>query len=198
MMRPLVMDWRDNQTVRDIGDEFLFGPAILVNPVTEQGATSREVYLPPAAAWYDFWTGAQLRGDQHVQAAAPLERIPLYVKAGSILPLGPEEEYASQSPDGPVELRIYRGADGDFTLYNDAGDSYDYEKGAHAVMPMHWDDAGSTLTLGARVGGYPGMAAKRKFRVVLVGSDHGVGLAVAPTADREIEYDGQRMSVVLR
>ena len=198
MMRPLVMDWRDNQTVRDIGDEFLFGPGILVNPVTEQGATSREVYLPPAAGWYDFWTGAQVHGDQHVQAAAPLDRIPLYVKAGSILPLGPDEEYAAQAADGPVELRIYRGADGDFTLYNDGGDSYDYEKGAHAVIPMHWDDASSTLTLGARVRSYPGMAPKRRFRVVLVGLGHGAGAQAAASGDREIEYEGQSVSVVLK
>jgi alpha-D-xyloside xylohydrolase len=198
MMRPLVMDWRENQTVRDIGDEFLFGPAILVNPVTEQGATSREVYLPPAAAWYDFWTGAPMRGDQHLQTAAPLERIPLYVRAGSILPLGPDEEYAAQSPDGPIELRIYRGADGDFNLYNDAGDTYDYEQGAHAVIPMHWDDASSTLTLGARSGSYPGMAAKRRFRVVLVGLGHDAGAQAAASGDREIEYDGQTVSVELQ
>ena len=198
MMRPLVMDWRDNQTVRDIGDEFMFGPAVLVNPVTEQGATSREVYLPPAAGWYDFWTGARVSGDEHVQAAAPLDRIPLYVKAGSIVPLGPEVEYATQAPDGPIELRIYRGANGDFALYNDAGDTYDYEKGAHAVIPMHWDDATSTLTLGPRVGSYPGVAGRRTFRVVVVGAGHGVGAQVTAVADREIAYEGHGVSVTLR
>ena len=129
MMRPLVMDWRENQQVRDIGDEYTFGSALLVSPVSQKGATSRPVYLPPAAGWYDFWTGAQLKGDQHVEAQAPLDRIPLYVRAGSILPLGPEVEYAEQSPDAPLELRIYRGADGSFTLYNDQGDTYAYEKG---------------------------------------------------------------------
>jgi alpha-D-xyloside xylohydrolase len=198
MMRPLPIDWRENQTVRDIGDEYMFGPAILVNPVTEQGATSREVYLPPAAAWYDFWTGARLTGDQHVQAQAPLDRMPLYVKAGSIVPLGPEVEYAEQSPDGPMELRIYRGADGSFSLYNDAGDTYAYEKGEHAVIPLHWDDGASTLTLGARVGSYPGMPQHRTFRVVLVGEGRGAGPQIAATADREINYDGQSVSVVVK
>ena len=197
MMRPLVMDWRDNQTVRDIGDEYMFGPAFLVNPVTEQGATSREVYLPPAAGWYDFWTGAKVSGDEHLQAAAPLDRMPLYVRAGSIVPLGPEVEYAEQAPDAAVELRVYRGADGSFDFYNDSGDGYDYEKGARAVIPMRWDDASGTLTLGARAGSYPGMPQQRTFRVVLVGPDHGVGAQVAASADREIEYQGQAISVKL-
>jgi alpha-D-xyloside xylohydrolase len=197
MMRPLVMDWRDNQTVRDIGDEYMFGPAFLVNPVTEQGATSRAVYLPPAA-WYDFWTGERLTGDQHIEAAAPLDRMPLFVRAGSIVPLGPEIEYAEQSPGAPIELRIYRGADGSFDLYNDAGDTYAYEKGEHAVIPMHWDDASSTLTLGGREGSYPGMPQKQTFRVILVGRDHGAGAQIAATADREIVYDGQSMSVKMQ
>ena len=198
MMRPLVMDWRENQTVRDIGDEYMFGPAFLVNPVTEQGATSRAVYLPPAAAWYDFWTGARVEGDQHVEAQAPLDRMPLYVKAGSIVPLGPEIEYAEQSPDAPIELRIYRGADGSFNLYNDAGDSYAYEHGAYSVVPMQWDDATSTLTLGARTGSYPGMPQHRTFRVVLVSEGHGAGAQIAATADREIAYDGQSVRVTVK
>jgi alpha-D-xyloside xylohydrolase len=198
MMRPLVMDWRDNQEVRDIGDEYLFGPAILVSPVTQQGATSRPIYLPPAADWYDFWTGAQLKGDQHIEASAPLDRIPLYIKAGSILPLGPEEEYAGQTPDAPVELRIYRGADGAFSLYNDEGDNYDYEKGAYSILPIHWDDASSTLTLGARTGSYPGMPQRRTFRIVLVRPGHGTGPQIAAAADRTIQYDGQNVSVTLK
>jgi alpha-D-xyloside xylohydrolase len=198
MMRPLVMDWRENQEVRDIGDEYMFGSAILVNPVTQQGATSREVYLPPAAGWYDFWTGAQVKGDQHVVAPAPLDRIPLYIKAGSILPLGPEIEYAEQSPEAPIELRVYRGANGDFALYNDEGDTYNYEKGAHAIIPIHWDDASSTLTIGAREGSYPGMPSHRTFRVILAGPDHGAGPQVATTADREIQYNGQSVSVALK
>ncbi|MGB7137724.1 MAG: TIM-barrel domain-containing protein [Acidobacteriaceae bacterium] len=198
MMRPLVMDWRDNQEVRDIGDEYLFGPAILVSPVTQKGATSREIYLPPAPAWYDFWTGAQMKGDRRIEAAAPLDRIPLFVKAGSILPLGPPEEYAGQSPDAAVELRIYRGADGSFNLYNDEGDNYDYEKGAWAIIPVRWDDASSTLTLGAHTGSYPGMPQHRTFRVILVSANHGVGPQIAAKADREVQYDGQSVSVVLK
>ncbi|MGB9147004.1 MAG: TIM-barrel domain-containing protein [Acidobacteriaceae bacterium] len=198
MMRPLVMDWRTDQTVWDIGDEYMFGPDLLVNPVTQQGARSRQVYLPPAAAWYDFWTGRRQTGGQRIEAPAPLDRIPLYVKAGSILPLGPVVEYAAQSPDAPIDLRIYRGADGDFNLYNDEGDTYDYEKGEHAIIPIHWDDATATLTLGARMGSYPGMPQRRTFRVILVGQDHGAGAEVSAAADREVKYDGQSVSVVVK
>jgi alpha-D-xyloside xylohydrolase len=197
-MRPLVMDWRTNGKVLDIGDEFLFGPSILVNPVTEQGETSRSVYLPPAAGWYDFWTGSKLDGNQRLIAQAPLDRIPLYVKAGSILPLGPEVEYATQSPDAPLTLRIYRGTNADFNLYEDEGDTYDYEKGAHSIIPLHWDDAASTLTIGARAGSYPEMPSKRTFRIVMVSEGKGAGGQIDQTADKEVLYDGSAVSAALR
>ncbi len=197
MMRPLIMDWRTDEKVREIGDQYLFGPSILVNPVTRTGAIAREVYLPPAPGWYDFWTGSRLDGDQYVDAAAPLNRIPLYIKAGSILPLGPEVEYATQSPDAPITLRIYRGADADFNLYEDEGDTYDYENGEHAIIPLHWDDASSTLTLGARQGQYPGMPSTRGFQVVLVDTSHGVGAQPEPGAGKTVTYNGSQMQVVL-
>jgi len=197
IMRPLVMDWRTNEKVREIGDQYLFGPSILVNPVTQEGATSRSVYLPPAVGWYDFWTGEELKGDQTLLAAAPLDRMPLYVKAGSILPLGPAVEYAMETPDAPLELRIYRGADADFTLYQDEGDTYDYEKGERATIPLHWDDASSTLTVGTRLGTYPGMTAERKFRVILVGPRSGTGMNDTSAA-RDIDYSGSSVSVALR
>lgn len=196
IMRPLVMDWRSNEKVREIGDQYLFGPSILVNPVTQEGATSRSVYLPPAAGWYDFWTGQELKGDQTLLAPAPLDRLPLYVKAGSILPLGPDVEYATEAPAGPLELRIYRGADADFTLYQDEGDTYDYEKGEYATLPLHWDDATSTLTIGARQGHYPGMPSNRKFRLVLVKPENGAGMSETAAA-RELDYSGSSISVIL-
>ncbi len=198
MMRPLIMDWRSDEKVREIGDQYLFGPSILVNPVTRAGATARQVYLPPAPGWYDFWTGSRLDGDQYIDAAAPLDRIPLYIKAGSILPLGPEIQYATQSPDAPIALRIYRGADADFNLYEDEGDNYDYEKGEHAVIPLHWDDVSSTLTIGARQGQYPGMPPTRGFQVILVDASHGVGAQPEPGAGREVTYNGSELSVDLK
>ncbi len=195
MQRPLVMDWRTDVRTWDIGDQFMFGPALMVAPVMEQGAASRRVYLPEAAGWYDFWTGDRGQGGREVEAAAPLDRIPLYVRAGSIVPMGPEIEYANQDPDGPIELRIYRGADGSFDLYEDSGDGYAYEKGQHAVIPLHWNDATGELTIGAREGSYPGMAEARQFRVVLVGKGHGVGEAVSAQEEEQVTYSGSEMKV---
>src|SRR5262249_53595052 len=133
-MRPLVMDFRSDVHAQNIGDQFLFGPAILVNPVTEPGATTRHLYLPKAQ-WYDFWSGKVAEGGRAVDAPVTMATIPLYVRAGSIVPIGPDVEYAAEKPADPIELRVYRGADGAFTLYEDEGDSYRYEKGVHATIP---------------------------------------------------------------
>jgi alpha-D-xyloside xylohydrolase len=194
IMRPLVMDWRTDVRAQNTGDEYLFGPSILVNPVYIQGATSRSVYLPKAT-WYDFWTGEKLAGEQTIQAAAPLDKLPLYVRAGSILPLGPTMEWTTEKPEDPIELRIYPGADGDFTLYEDENDNYNYEKGAHATIAMHWDDAAHSLTIGAREGSFPGMLEKRTFRVVIAGAGHGVGIAASETAVKTVAYAGAKLTV---
>ena len=195
MQRPLVMDWRTDQKTWNIGDQFMFGPSILVNPVLKQNATHRTVYLPDSPAWYDFWTGASMKGGQEIEAEAPLNRMPLYVRAGSILPLGPEIEYATQNPGGAIELRVYRGADGSFDLYEDSGDSYDYQKGEHSIIPIRWDESAHKLTIGARAGSFRGMIAQRQFHVVFVAENHGAGPAPSMTADREITYDGKEASV---
>jgi alpha-D-xyloside xylohydrolase len=126
--------------------------------------------------------------------AAPIERIPLNVRAGSILPLGPAVEYVGQAAD-PIELRVYPGANGDFDLYEDEGDSYRYEQGAHSVLPIHWEDATRTLTIGARQGSYAGMAAGHTFNVVVVTSGHGVGIEPTQTPDKTIQYSGARTVV---
>ncbi len=195
IMRPLVMDWRTDEKVWDIGDQFMFGPSILVSPVTLQGATSRKLYLPSAPAWYDFWTGRKTLGGQRIEASAPLDRIPLYIKAGAILPLGPEIEYAGQKPDEPIELRIYRGANGSFVLYEDQGDTYAYEHGSHATIPIRWDESSRTLTMGARMGGFPGMPIDTNFDIVWVGDGHGIGTDVTAKADKRIVYSGQPVDV---
>jgi alpha-D-xyloside xylohydrolase len=198
IQRPLVMDWRADVRVRDIGDQFMFGPALLVNPVLQPDATHRTLYLPDAPAWYDFWTGASTNGSREIDSDAPLDRIPLYVRAGSILPLGPEIEYADEKPAGPIELRIYTGADGEFVLYQDAGDGYDYEHGVHSVIPMHWSESNRTLTIGPREGEYPGMPASMEMKVVLVSAGHGTGLEPTATPDKLIVYNGQSISVPAR
>ena len=193
-MRPLVMDFRTDARAQDVGDQFMYGPAFLVNPVTDAGATSRQVYLPDAK-WYDFWTGVAVEGGQSINAVAPLERLPLYVRAGSILPLGPDEEWSTEKAADPIELRIYRGANGDFTLYEDENDNYDYEKGVYATIPFHWDDAAHTLTIGDRKGQFPGMLESRTFRVVFVGENHGVGVSQADEADKVVQYSGKQITV---
>lgn len=195
VMRPLVMDWRTDPKVWNIGNQFMFGPSILVSPVTQEGATSRWLYLPPAAGWYDFWSGKRVSGDQRLEVSAPLDRIPLFIKAGSILPMRPEIEYADEDPAAPIELRVYRGADGNFDLYEDEGDNYDYEKGMHSIISMHWDDATGTLNIGARQGSFPGMIKEHEFRLVVVAEDHGAGLAVSTKFDGEVNYNGTAVTI---
>ncbi len=191
IQRPLVMDFRQDPATWNIGNEFLFGPAMLVSPVLKEHATERAVYLPAGTAWYDFWTGKRSEGGVEIHAPAPLNRIPLDVRAGSILPMGPVVEYAGQAAD-PIELRVYPGSDGDFSIYEDQGDGYGYQKGAHAMIPIHWDDAARALIIGARLGSYPGMAADHTFDVVIVAPGHGVGGDVTAAPDRVIHYSGTR------
>ena len=194
LMRPLVMDWRTDVDAQNTGDEYLFGPAILVSPVTTHGATSRSVYLPKAD-WYDFWTGAKQSGGKRIEADAPISKLPLFVRAGSILPMGPAMEWTTQKPADPIELRIYAGTDGDFIFYEDQNDGYQYEKGAHATIALHWDDAANRLTLGAREGTFPGMLPQHTFRVILVSANHGVGIDETATADKTITYTGEMQAV---
>jgi alpha-D-xyloside xylohydrolase len=188
-MRSLAFDFRDDAKAIDISDEFMLGPALLVAPVTDAGATARTVYLPRGTDWYDFWTGQRIAGGQTINRAAPLSVLPLYVRAGTVLPLGPEEEYAGQHPDAPVELRIYAGANADGDLYQDDGLTYNYEKRQFAWTPIHWDDTTRTLSLGAQRGHFPGNPARQDFRVTIVTPQHGIGEAVT-TGDRSVTYSG--------
>jgi alpha-D-xyloside xylohydrolase len=197
MMRPLAMDFGDDAKVRDIPDQFLFGPELMANPVTTEGATERDVYLPAGTSWTDFWTGKAYNGGQVIKAQAALKTMPLFVRAGSILPYGPALQYASEKAANPLELRVYRGADGNFTLYEDEGDNYDYERGAHATIAMHWNDKTRTLMMGAREGSFPGMLHERTLRIVLVGLDHGVGVASCENVDLEVRYTGSQVAVIL-
>ncbi len=194
IMRPLVMDFRTDVRAQNTGDEFLFGPSLLVSPVTEQGATVRHMYLP-AAGWYNFWSGSLEKGGQAIDTPAPLERLPLFVRAGAILPLGPDLQYAAQKAADPLEIRVYRGADGDFTLYEDENDTYNYETGAYATIGFHWDNDKQTLTIGERKGSFPGMLKDRTFRVVFVRDGHGVGGGLTETADKTVAYSGKAISV---
>jgi len=193
-MRALVMDFRGDPQSRDVRDEYMFGPAFLVSPVTVYKARSRDVYLPPTpGGWFDFWTGHVESGGHHVTAAAPFESMPVYVRAGAIVPVGPLLQYTSEKPPDPITLTVYTGANGDFSLYEDDGATYGYERGAFSRIPIRWDDASKTLTIGARAGTFTGMLATRTFRVVLVSPAKPRGL-IGPAdgdVDATLAYDGR-------
>jgi len=192
IMRGLAMDFAADPKVRDIDDEFMFGPAFLVAPVTRFGARSRSVYLPAGTDWYDFNKGKRYAGGQRIDADAPLERMPLFVRAGAIVPTGPDIQYTGQKPDAPVTLLVYTGANGDFSLYEDEGTNYRYEQGHYSRIPLHYDETTHTLTLGARQGDGAGAPANRKFIVRWVdkrGADHKSDTAT-------VEYRGNAVTVV--
>jgi len=197
IMRPLVMDFRADAKARDATDQYLFGPAFLVSPVTTYKARSRAVYLPSATSWYDFWTGTNVTGGQTIDVPAPYDSMPIHVKAGSIIPTGPEIAYADEKPADPIVLWIYAGADGQFTLYEDDGVTYGYEKGAFARIPIRWNEAARTLTIAKREGSFAGMQKERTFDVVLVSKAKPVGFSFAPKADKSVRYDGAAVELKL-
>ncbi len=188
------MDFRTDGRVATIGDQFMYGPAFLVSPVTEPGANSRRAYLPQAK-WYNFWNGTSTEGPRTIDVAAPIEALPLFVRAGSIVPMGPEKEWSTEKPEDPMELRVYRGANGEFTLYEDENDGYNYEKGSRATIQLHWDEIKQTLTIGERKGEFPGMLAERSFQIVFVGENHGVGVMPEGKPDKVVHYSGKQIIV---
>jgi alpha-D-xyloside xylohydrolase len=194
MMRSLAFDFADDKAIQNIPDQYMFGPAFLVNPITDPGLTSRNVYLPKAT-WYDFWTGKKLEGGQSINASAPIETMPLYVRAGSIIPMGPYLQYATEKQADNIELRIYRGANGEFTLYEDENETYNYEKGAFATFTFNWNDKAKTLTISDRKGEFPGMLKERTFNVVFVGEDNGNNIDFAKNIAKAIHYNGKKAVV---
>lgn len=169
-MRPLATEFPDDATAAGVADAYLYGPGLLVAPVTSPGGT-RRVYLPATkGGWYGFWSREAVSGGQIYAVQAPLDEIPLYVRAGTILPMDPVRQHANQRVTDPTELRVYRGADGTFTLYDDAGDGYGYEKGERSLTPLAWSDRTGTLTFGKRVGTYPGMETGKAFRIHVIGA----------------------------
>jgi alpha-D-xyloside xylohydrolase len=195
MMRGLVLDFRNDPNVYNVSDQYMFGPAIMVNPVTTPAAVTRPVYLPADNVWFDFWTGKSLPGGQTIAASAPIQTIPLFVRAGSIIPLGPPVESAMEKKADPIELRIYPGKDGAFNLYEDEGDNYNYEKGIRAVIPITWNDSRGSLTIGAHQGEFPGMLKNRTFRIIRVRDGFGAGPLPTEKPDAEISYAGQAVDV---
>ena len=197
-MRPLVMDFPGDAAARTVPDEFMFGPALLVAPVTTFRARSRAMVLPATpGGWFDFWSGAAVAGGQRIDAPAPYDALPLHVRAGAIVPFGSELHYTDEQVADPITLFIYAGADGAFTLYEDDGVSYGYERGECARIRLQWNNAARTLTVGRRDGAYPGMRMERTFEVVLVTKERPVGFSFAPHADRTVRYRGDELMVNL-
>jgi alpha-D-xyloside xylohydrolase len=172
---------------------------------TETREKTREVYLPKLPSlgeglgmgWFDFWTGNTFNGGENIKADAPIEKIPLFVKAGSIIPMGPFIQYSTEKPANPIELRIYPGANGSFTLYEDENDNYNYEKGIYATINFKWDDSDHQLTIGERKGKFPGMLENRIFNVVIVSKNHGTGTEFSDKIDKVIKYGGKEIKVKL-
>lgn len=172
IMRPLALNWPSDPTAREISDQFMFGDAIMVCPVYEYGARSREIYLPEGG-WYDLNDGFRyMEGGASFNADAPYEHIPLYARAGQIIPTGRPVEYSAQEQDGALTVHVFGGKDADFTLYEDDGLTYRYEKGEYSTIPMQWDESSRTLTIGQREGKFPGMKESRQVCVKFISPGH--------------------------
>ncbi len=190
IMRPLVMDFMADANVLNVSDTYMFGPAFMAAPVYEYGARTRDIYFPECEGWYDFYTGRYQEGGVHKTVAAPYGRMPLYVRAGSIVPFGPDMQWSDEKPADVIDLYVYQGADGSFTLYEDENVNYNYEKGAYAMIDFTYDDSMRLLSIGEYKGEFPGRLEERTFNVIPVSKD-GIGKA------RTVKYNGLTMKVVL-
>jgi alpha-D-xyloside xylohydrolase len=199
LLRAVALDYPEDDATHDLTDQYLFGSAFMVCPVTKpmyyhrnsepisDSVKSRDVYLPKGGKWYDFWTDEVQPGGQAISAAAPLETMPVFVRAGAIVPMSPVMQYVDETPDAPYEVRIYRGADGEFTLYEDAGDGYDYEKGAHALVKLTWNEVRGELVISERTGSFNGMVKSRELQLVFI-SEQG-------RDTKQVLYTGQEIKV---
>ena len=199
MMRGLVMDFNGDEKVLDIKDQWMFGSALMACPVGEYQKYSREVYLPKQKGWYDFYTGAYHAGGQTIVADAPYDKIPVFIPEGAILPIGPEMQWSDEKKPELIDLYVYAGKDGSYTLYEDEGTNYNYEKGKYAVIDFKYDDARKQVTIGARKGSFDGMLQKRRFNIILVDQkkQQGVNLVKSPKG-KVVKYVGQAMTVKLK
>ncbi|WP_410490247.1 glycoside hydrolase family 31 protein [Bacteroides cellulosilyticus] len=197
LMRPLVMDFPEDSRALEQKHQFMFGPSVLVAPVVEGGINRMKVYLPECpAGWIDFWNGASYKGGQMVDVDVDLEKIPLFVKAGSILPLGPTKQSTFEDTEEPWEIRIYPGANGTYSVYEDEGNNYNYEKGQFCTFDLNWNDTDRTLTISDRKGKFTGMKKKITFNVIMVSPQSGTGVYQS-TPDRTVTYSGKSMVVSL-
>jgi alpha-D-xyloside xylohydrolase len=197
IMRGLVMDFAKDTAVANIGDQYLFGPSLLINPVYTYKQRNRELYLPKCAGWYNLYSGTYYTGGRKITAEAPYERMPVFVKAGSIIPFGPALQYTSQKPADTITLNVYSGADASFNLYEDEGTNYNYEKGAFSIIPIKFSEATKTITIEDRKGSFNGMLQKRTFRINLITAKQPRGLDLEVSSDKEVLYDGKKTAIKL-
>ncbi|MBK7489049.1 MAG: DUF5110 domain-containing protein [Bacteroidales bacterium] len=195
IMRGLTMDFSLDTEVFDIADQYMFGPSLMVNPVTEYKVRSRKVYLPSAYGWYDVRTGRHYAGGTVIEADAPYEWMPLFAREGSLIPTGPDIQYTGEKEADPLTLWVYAGADGAFELYEDEGDNYNYEDGAYTLIPLTWNEAERTLTIGKREGEYRGMLHERTVNVIMVSENRAVKLDFGRPPDKSVKYSGEEIKV---
>lgn len=198
-LRAMGIAYPTDASTHNIKDQFMFGRDILVAPVLKSGAESRSIYLPSGDNWTDVWTGEKCAGGNKITREVSLSLMPLYVRQGTIMPWGPKVQYSNESNWDNLEIRIYPGANGKFTLYEDERDNYNYEKGMFTEIPFEWNDASNTLTIGKREGAYDGMLKERTFRIVLVDKDKSLGLGINPSArfSKIVKYNGESISMVI-
>ncbi len=193
IMRGLIMDYPSDTKVNNIGDQYLFGPSLMINPVYQYGATSRKVYLPAQNGWYDLYTGNYLKGGQTINAKAPYSQMPIYVKSGSIIPYGPEVQYTAEKPADPITLYLYAGGDAAFTLYEDDGLTYGYEKGAFATIELRYNESEKTLTIANRKGRFKGMLENRTFHIIRITPEKAKPLDFNQIPEKTLRYNGKQM-----
>jgi alpha-D-xyloside xylohydrolase len=194
IMRGLPMDFESDTAVLNINDQYMFGPSLLINPVYKYKQRSRELYLPKCAGWYDLYSGKFYSGAEKINADAPYERMPVFVKAGSIIPFGPELQYTSEKPADTITLNVYTGADASFNLYEDEGTNYNYEKGAYSIIPINYNEATKTITIGDRKGSFHGMLQKRIFRINIISPNKAKRLDFG-VSDKEVTYEGKKITI---
>lgn len=198
IMRGLVMDFGADTAVNNIGSQYMFGPSLLINPVTSFHATTKQLYLPAGQGWYNLYTGVYTTGGQTITADAPYERMPVFVKEGSVIPFGPAVQYIAEKPADPITLFVYTGKDASFTLYEDEGANYNYEKGAYTNIPIAYNEATKTLTIGGRQGSFDGMLKNRVFNIVWITKDKPAALQFDGKPTATVHYKGNKTSTRLR
>jgi alpha-D-xyloside xylohydrolase len=194
IMRPMIMDFKNDTAAVNQQYQYMFGKAILVAPITRAGISEWNVYLPKGALWYEFWTGKRFEGGQVVTTQAPLDKIPLFVKAGSIIPMGKFLQYTAEKSADTLEIRIYKGAEGIFTLYEDENDGYNYEKGLYTEITFSWNDVKNVLTINDRKAAFPGMLKERTFNIIIVSEGKGAGIEIGKP-DKMLIYTGKKTSI---